>query len=157
MAVKTKWDITFGCGHTEERDLSHKPAGKRAGFANWLARQDECSDCFKKNNKDEIAAKQLEAALQNQKPLGLPDLDGTESQLKWAPIFRNELIVDAHDALVDNGDMTDEDFDSRILGPARTIVRAGWWMDNIESAPTDLEELVTTAGDEPGNVTENPY
>lgn len=157
MAVKTKWDITFGCGHTETRDLSDKPAGQRAGFANWLSNQDECVDCFRANNKDVIAEKRLEAALANQPKLGLTDLEGTEAQLKWAPIFRNELIVHAHEELVDDGAMTEEDFESRILEPARNIIRAGWWMDNIESEPQDLEELVTTAGDEDGNVNENPY
>ena len=37
MAVQSKFEIDFACGHTETRDLSVKPAGKRKGFANWLS------------------------------------------------------------------------------------------------------------------------
>ncbi|MFG2670166.1 hypothetical protein [Streptomyces sp. NPDC048445] len=42
MAVKTIWQITHSCGHLAERDLSDRAADRRAGFAEWLAKQ-ECS------------------------------------------------------------------------------------------------------------------
>ncbi|MGW0564664.1 hypothetical protein ACWDZ4_29675 [Streptomyces sp. NPDC003016] len=42
MAVKTIWQITHSCGHHAERDLSDRAADRRAGFAEWLAKQ-ECS------------------------------------------------------------------------------------------------------------------
>lgn len=42
MAVKTIWPITHSCGHHTERDLSGRAADRRAGFAEWLAKQ-ECS------------------------------------------------------------------------------------------------------------------
>ncbi len=41
MAVKTIWPIDHTCGHHADRDLSDRPADRRAGFAEWLARQ-EC-------------------------------------------------------------------------------------------------------------------
>lgn len=159
MAVKTHWDVTFKCGHTENRDLTSKPAGKRASFASWLSTQDECTACWRENHKDELHAQRKALAERNQEHLGLPDLDGTEAQLEWASIFRNNLIIKAHEELVDDGDMAEEDFEARILEPARTITRAGWWMDNIDSEPEDLEELVSTANEEadPGTITENPY
>lgn len=39
MAVKTIWPIAFSCGHQADRDLSDRAADRRAGFAEWLAKQ----------------------------------------------------------------------------------------------------------------------
>ncbi|MFJ4518236.1 hypothetical protein [Streptomyces sp. NPDC088816] len=39
MAVKTIWPVDHTCGHHADRDLSDRPADRRAGFAEWLARQ----------------------------------------------------------------------------------------------------------------------
>lgn len=158
MAVQTHYDITFTCGHTEHRDLSDRPAGKRASFAKWLARNGECVDCWKKKHEDDRRVQQLEVAAGNAKKLELPELKGSEAQLAWAPIFRNDLIIDAHSDLTEGEDasMTEDEFDARILTPARSITRAGWWMDNSSAASEDLEELVSTALDE-GDTNENPY
>ncbi|MEU9397087.1 hypothetical protein AB0D86_44755 [Streptomyces sp. NPDC048324] len=46
MAVKTIWHIDFLCGHSGARDLSDRAADRRAGFAEWLAKQ-ECTDCWR--------------------------------------------------------------------------------------------------------------
>ena len=158
MAVQTHYDITFTCGHTETRNLSDRPAGKRASFAKWLARNGECVDCWKKEHKDDRRLEQLYVAAANAKKLELPELEGSEKQLAWAPIFRNDLIIDAHSDLTEGEDasMTEEEFDARILTPARSITYAGWWMDNSKAASEDLEELVSTALDD-ADTTENPY
>ncbi|MCO6751749.1 hypothetical protein KQH21_26885 [Streptomyces sp. IpFD-1.1] len=50
MAVTTIWPIDHTCGHDADRDLSDRPAGRRAGFAEWLARQ-ECTDCWRASNE----------------------------------------------------------------------------------------------------------
>ncbi|AEN10790.1 MULTISPECIES: hypothetical protein [unclassified Streptomyces] len=42
MAVKTIWPIHYACGHQDDRDLTDRPADRRAGFAEWLAKQ-KCS------------------------------------------------------------------------------------------------------------------
>ena len=161
MAVQAKFDITFQCGHTETRDLSDRPAGKRKSLANWLSQQDECTACWRENNKDELNTKRREAALQNQNALDLPDLEETDKQLEWAPIFRNNMLMNAHEELVRGEDaaMTEDQFEERVLDPSRKIVNAGWWMDNVDSDPQDMEELVTTALDDAvaGVVNENPY
>ncbi|MDQ8704115.1 hypothetical protein RCO28_16700 [Streptomyces sp. LHD-70] len=46
MVVKTIWSINHTCGHQADRDLSDRPADRRAGFAEWLAKQ-ECTDCWR--------------------------------------------------------------------------------------------------------------
>lgn len=158
MAVQTHYEVTFTCGHTETRDLSDRPAGKRASFAKWLARNGDCVDCWKKEHKDDRRLAQLEVAASNAKKLELPELEGSEAQLAWAPIFRNDLIIGAHSDLTEGDDaaMTEEEFDTRILTPARSITYAGWWMDNSGAASEDLEELVSTALDD-GDAAENPF
>ncbi|WP_112235313.1 hypothetical protein [Kocuria sp. BT304] len=158
MAVQTQYEITFTCGHTETRDLSDRPAGKRASFAKWLARKGECTDCWKTEHKDDRRLERLDVAAGNAKKLELPELEGSDAQLAWAPIFRNDLIIEAHSDLTEGEDpaMTEEEFDARILTPARSITYAGWWMDNSRAASEDLEELVSTALDD-GDGSENPY
>lgn len=159
MAVKSKFEIEFACGHTETRDLSGKPAGKRKGFANWLGQQN-CFECWKDETKDERAEQRREAVEANAKKLGLPPLEGSDRQLEWAPIFRDSVIQNAHEELCRGEDpaMSEEEFEERIMEHARQITRAGWWMDNSDSEPEDLEELVSTALDDEDefNGSENP-
>lgn len=149
MAIQRTFEINFECGHSETRDLSDKPAGKRKSFANWLSQQN-CFSCWKEETKDERAAQRREAAAQNAVKLGLPELEGSEKQLEWAPIFRDSVIQNAHEELCRGEDaaLTEEEFEERIMSHARMITRAGWWMDNSESEPEDLEELVSTALDD---------
>lgn len=163
MAIPTEYEIDFKCGHTETRDLSHKPAGDRAGFAAWLAKT-QCSECFaasapkrKKEYAKKFAEEAREEAQAAAEKMGLPQLEGSEKQVGWALTVRNDLILGAHDELTEGegASMTEAEFTERILDPAQRIVRAGWWIDNREQDAADLEELVTDVVDE--NVTENPY
>lgn len=149
MAVQTEFEITFACGHEETRDLSDRPAGKRKGFANWLAGQ-QCTACWKKENKGEYLEERREAAAADAKKLGLPELEGSDKQLEWAPLFRDSVVKNAFEELVRGEDaaMTEAEFEERIMTHARMITRAGWWMDNSDAEPEDLEELVSTALDD---------
>ncbi|MGQ4352889.1 hypothetical protein [Streptomyces drozdowiczii] len=45
MAVRTIWSLTFACGHQADRDLSDRAANRRAGFAEWLAKQSCSVNC----------------------------------------------------------------------------------------------------------------
>ncbi|WP_406080453.1 hypothetical protein OG468_08525 [Streptomyces zaomyceticus] len=38
MASKTTRPINHSCGHHTDQDLSERPADRRAGFAEWLAK-----------------------------------------------------------------------------------------------------------------------
>jgi len=161
MTVQSTFGIDFACGHSETRNLSDRPAGKRKSFANWLGQQ-QCTQCWKAENKDDRLEERREAAEVDAKKLGLPTLEGSEKQLEWAPLFRDSIIKKAHEELCrgDDAEMRDSEFEKRILVHARQITRAGWWMDNSDSEPEDLEELVGTAlDDDEGarNGTENPY
>ncbi|KAA9394158.1 hypothetical protein FCK90_08555 [Kocuria coralli] len=159
MAVQTEFDVKFSCGHRETRDLSDRPAGKRKGFASWLAKG-ECLECWKKSKQKEELGSRREAAAADAKKMGLPELDGSEQQLLWAPLFRDSLIKHAHEDLCRGEDpvMSEDEFEDRIMKHARAITRAGWWMDQADAESQDLEELVSTALDDEDAVNgcENP-
>lgn len=158
MAIPTTFDIDFACGHTEERDLSSKPAGKRKGLANWLATKN-CSECNRKENADEYKEKLYQNALNNQISLELPPLEGTEKQLRWATTSRNTVLMAAFEEFVrgEHALMDEEAFDAQFLVPARTIVAARWWIDYRDTEPSDLKECLDTALEETSDVNENPY
>lgn len=157
MAIKTHYEIKYSCGHKETKDLSERPAGKRASFAKWAERQ-KCSTCYRKDGMESQRAEQLADADAFAERCHLAPLEGSEAQLRWAPIFRHRLLGRAHDLLVMEQEITEEEFDERILNFARKISRAGWWMDQIDAEAEDVEELVSTAfHDSAETITENPF
>lgn len=156
MAIKTEFEIEFACGHTETRDLSHKPAGDRAGFAQWLA-STQCRECFEadapKRRKEfakQAQAEEREEATEAAQRMNLPELTGTDKQIRWALVARHRLITVAVEDLTRGEDaaMDEDAFEERIMGPARKIVRAGWWIDNRNAESADLEELMTDVSDD---------
>lgn len=165
MAVKTIWPVQYTCGHTENRDLSDKPAGKRASSAKWFGEHLVCSRCFKKQNgsdesdaeRDARHAKEAEQIREDAERDGLPiDLVGTEKQVPWALRIRAELIRGAYEALVQEGELSDADFEEQVLVPARPIDRARWWIDNKDADAADLPELLADPGTmDAGASTEN--
>ena len=164
MAVKTRWQITYSCGHQGERDLSDRAADRRAGFADWLSRQ-QCTDCWR-SSKDEdqqdreqwLAAKreaeQAESDAWSQR-YRMPPLEGTDRAVGWGVRCRHQLTSAAYTALVLEGDTAEEDWEE-LEEQARTVTRAGWWIDQRDADPADLPELLqaATSADRP---TENPH
>lgn len=165
MPVKTIWPVEYTCGHIENRDLSDKPAGKRAGSAKWFGEHLVCSRCFKKQNgsgesdaeRDARHAAEEKQIREDAERDGLPvDLVGTEKQVPWALRIRAELIRGAYEALVEAGELSDTEFEEQVLVPARPIDRARWWIDNKDAAAEDLPELLADPGTlDAGASTEN--
>ena len=54
MAIPTTFSIQFKCGHSETKDLSSTPAGKRKARAFGLGKNFVCSRCFKASRRDEL-------------------------------------------------------------------------------------------------------
>ncbi|MEI5525262.1 hypothetical protein WB388_32115 [Streptomyces brasiliscabiei] len=165
MAVKTKWTIDHHpCGHTTTVDLSDRPADRRAGYARWLAGRD-CTDCWKASRDND--AEEKETWLENKraqeqaeadnwaKQYRMPPLDGTDRAVAWGSRCRHQLMAAAYTALVLEGDTTEPEWEA-LEDTARTVTRAGWWIDQREAEPGDLPELLqaASAADRP---TENPY
>ena len=68
-------EITFKCGHVEDRDLSAKPAGERRRYAEWLS-STACRSCWQRSSKrtqskefKARAEQEVQAALEDQKKM----------------------------------------------------------------------------------------
>lgn len=165
MAIATSLSIKYKCGHTQSTDLSKVPAGRRKSHAYGLGKNRVCGRCFAAENAEgreaflaERNAQTLAAAESFEADHDLPPLIGSEKQLSWATRTRYELISTALDELTGDGSLSAEDFESRILEPARRVLKPSWWIDNKDAEAGDLEELVSTAVDEDELVeTENPF
>ncbi|KUJ68245.1 hypothetical protein ACZ90_20170 [Streptomyces albus subsp. albus] len=164
MAVRTPWNVTHSCGHEVVHNLSGRPADQRAGFARWLGGRD-CTDCWKaardadtESKEQWLAAKRAEeqqAAAEWAERFDMPPLEGTERALDWGERSRHQLMTAAHLALVVEG-AWDEADRARLEGKARTITRAGWWIDQRDADGSDLMELLDAAT-EADRGTENPF
>lgn len=164
MAVKTTWTVTHVCGHSQDHDLSDKRPSERAGFARWLSGK-ECSACWRAS-KDKEKGQDREAWLAERRAAeareieaweqrtGMPALDGSEKQVQWARRVRRDLLTAAHDAWLDGG-RTEEEFVKQVETPAKTLLRAHWWIDQREADAADVPELVDDAAESEGS--ENPW
>lgn len=85
----------------------------------------------------------------------MPPLEGTERATTWGVRCRHQLLAAAYTALVLEGETSETEW-REIEESARTITRAGWWIDQRSSEPDDLAELLhaATEADRP---TENPH
>ncbi|MGQ7786615.1 hypothetical protein [Nesterenkonia sp. K-15-9-6] len=158
MAIPTTYDITFQCGHTEAKDLSDTPAGKRKGRAFGLGKNFVCGRCFRKRGKEDLQKQNQQTLLDAEAfdaEHSLPALEGTEKQVDWATRARYEAVA----SILDDDPAGDDG--TAILAAARTLTRAGWWIDNTTDSDLDTDdliELITTAQDDTEYLeTENPY
>ncbi|MFF5345320.1 hypothetical protein ACFY4H_32225 [Streptomyces althioticus] len=85
----------------------------------------------------------------------MPPLEGTERAVSWGVRCRHQILTAAYTALVTEGETSEAEWEG-IEESARTVIRAGWWIDQRSSQPDDLTELLqaATGADRP---TENPY
>jgi len=165
LTVKKIWTIDhLPCGHQSEADLSARPADQRAGYARWLAKR-ECTDCWRETHQRDAAAtsawleskrtQEREAAQDWAKRFRMPPLDGPERAIVWASTVRHQLVTGAYTALVAEGALDEADW-QELEDRARTVTRAGWWIDQREADPADLPELLEAVADS-DRTTENPY
>ncbi|MGW4441935.1 hypothetical protein [Streptomyces sp. NPDC004682] len=164
MAIRTHWTVQHTCGHEVVHDLSTRPADRRAGFARWLADRD-CTDCWRAtSNADTVsreewlAAKRAEeqrAATEWATQFDMPPLEGPEKALAWGERSRHQLMTAAHTALVIEGTWEEGDW-TELEDKARSITRAGWWLDQRHADGDDLVELLDAATEHDLG-TENPF
>lgn len=132
--VKTIWPITHSCGHHAERDLSGRAADRRAGFAEWLAKQ-ECTDCWRaaKEGDEQDKAAWLEAKRAEEQAESeawseqcrMPSLEGTDRAVAWGMCCRHQILAAAYTALVLEGETADGvggDRGGRALRYSRRVV-----------------------------------
>ncbi|WP_037869606.1 hypothetical protein [Streptomyces sp. SPB074] len=146
MAIPTEWTIEHACGHTEARDLTTRPADRRAGFAEWLGTQ-PCTTCWKTARAAERSKERAaeEKAIEEWAKLHqMPVLHGTERMVPWATRCRHQLLSDAYTALVMERDTTEAEWET-VEEAARSVDCAGWWLDQRKADPSDLPELLEAA------------
>lgn len=168
MAIPTALPIKYKCGHTEKRELGDVPPGKRKSRAKFYGQKFDCKKCFTKNrdaDKERDANARAIDAESFAAEHSLPELDGSEKQVKWAMILRHETlsaVLDADDLQHDPSEVTDA---------ARAIQFGGWWLDNLnwqdqkdhDYSPDDIAELILTGPaaqaerDQTHVETENPF
>ncbi|GAA2405520.1 hypothetical protein GCM10010420_36700 [Streptomyces glaucosporus] len=164
MAVKKIWTIDHACGHRVDRDLSNRPADRRAGYARWLAERD-CTSCWRASHTKDAEAKAAWVEAKRAEELAeaeawsaqyrMPPLEGTDRLIPWGIRCRHRLMTAAYTVLVVEGEVGEAEWE-RIEDAARTITRAGWWVDQRDADPEDLPELLEAAT-ETDRPTENPY
>ncbi|MER6531634.1 hypothetical protein [Streptomyces sp. NPDC001508] len=164
MAVRTKWTVQHACGHEIQHDLSDRPADRRAGFARWLTTRD-CTDCWRSTRDADAEFKQQwlatkraeeqQAAREWAEKFDMPPLEGPEKALDWGERSRHQLMTAAHTSLVVEGNWDEADW-SELEEKARSIGRAGWWIDQRDADGSDLPELLDAAGEDDRG-TENPF
>ncbi len=160
MAIPTTLSIQFTCGHAETKDLSSTPAGKRKARAFGLGKNFVCSRCFKASRREEFDKYNQDLLIQAQgfeEEHGLPELTGSEGQVRWATRLRYQRLTD----LIAAAETHQPAFDAeQVIEVAKSLVRAGWWIDNTKDenlTVDDLLTLITAAIDEDDLVaTENP-
>ncbi|MFJ4688874.1 hypothetical protein [Streptomyces sp. NPDC088789] len=160
----TRWDVVHTCGHEWTHDLSARRADQRAAFARWLAGRD-CTDCWRAARQGDTAtrekwlvarrAAEQTAATEWAKRFDMPTLEGPGNAVGWGERCRHQLVTSAHTALVTEGSWDEADW-TELEEKARTVTRAGWWLDQREADGTDLPELLDAAT-ESDRATENPY
>lgn len=157
-------EITFACGHQEDRDLSAKPAGDRRSYASWLAKQ-KCTECWKRTSKREVSAEikaereaEMAAAEEDQEQSNLPILQGSPKQASWALQTRFNMLRGLYADFVEGGSLSEAEFDGEVLDLVRKIDRAKWWIDNREADNHELLEMLKDPGEAAfGTSNENPF
>jgi hypothetical protein len=88
----------------------------------------------------------------------MPKLDGSAKARDWAARSRHCPLRAASQAHVESGSMPEAQFDALIETPAKRITDAAWWIDNRDTNPADIQELLDAASrDHASTGTENPY
>jgi hypothetical protein len=161
MAIKTVWPVNHSCGHEQDHDLSDKRPSERASFARWLEDKD-CSDCWRVAQDRAWRAKRRaeEAAVivSWEARAGMPALEGSDKAVGWGSRVRHQLVTEGHHYHVFDSDMSEFEFEDRFEAPARTVTSASWWIDQRDTDPADMEELLAdVSADAKATTAENPY
>lgn len=137
-------EVTHSCGHDWTHDLIKVAENKRENRAAWLATT-KCTDCWSKGKRRALSrerqaerAAEQAVAEEDQKRSQLRLLRGSVKQVPWALQLRYQLLRDAYTSQVEEGELSDDDFEEMFLAPARQIPYAGWWIDNKDVTEPDM-------------------
>ncbi len=117
-----KYQVTFSCGHTEEKAL-FGPVKDRERKIEYWEKYGTCSECYKtqqeakRQEENERAAKRAEAS-------GRAKLTGSEKQVAWATTIRENIMGQLEQILNKSENAI------KILNHLNSITEAKFWIDN---------------------------
>lgn len=127
-----KYEVTYSCGHSGVVNLFGKTAD-RENKLHWYEAHALCPACHEKAIM-EAREKQKEECKERAAELGLPELTGTEKQVKWALELRDKFIAEVDKQI----DWYAGDNPLRLKGRILTAWKADclkhseakWWIDH---------------------------
>lgn len=128
-----KYEVTYSCGHTGVVNLCGKTAD-RENKLRWYEEQALCPACYEKALM-EAREKQNEECKERAAELELPELTGTEKQIKWALELRDTFVKEV-DEQIDwySDDTPNGRLVRRILTAWKADclkhAEAKWWIDH---------------------------
>jgi hypothetical protein len=75
----------------------------------------------------------------------MPALAGSDKSVGWAQRCRHGVMAAGYACHVLAGGLTEQDWAGRFEAAARNITAASWWIDNRDTDPDDLSELLVAA------------
>jgi len=125
-----KYQITRSCGHTETVNICGpgKDRDRKAEYESGKL----CYECYQakqRAERDAAAAQAAETAAET----GLPELTGSEKQIKWALQIRAEKLaeIDGYRAQLANAPSdADRQTAEGIMNWIAAQAAAAWWIDN---------------------------
>ena len=130
-----KYKIKFACGHTELKELLGKEKD-RQNKIKWYEENGICSDCYKTQKEKEL--------LQFEEEKHLPQLQGTEKQIKWARkirfnnfsnlsgIVKESFHIVAKELQLKEVTKEQKEQIKKLIENAKTNNSAKFWIEEIE-------------------------
>lgn len=154
MPVPTTYTITAKCGHEYTFSLASVRAGLRATVVR--SRENEaCPPCRASTARTAAYAQDVVHAEAVERDFALPDLSGPDRQMRYARIYRAQMLERTYDVYGGNdaGLSAEEElerhclFEAQVLVAARRITSATWWCVNRHADSENVSELVNSMKD----------
>ena len=118
---------TYRCNHDGRVNIVG-PVKDRQRKADWYF-SGLCPDCWEAEKQKKKDA-EYEHACEAAKEMDLPELEGTEKQVRWAMIIRQKFINEAGKYDCKDNEKKQELIDETVEYYLTTKTKASWWIDN---------------------------
>lgn len=125
-----KYTVTRNCGHEETVALFGKIKGREWRLEN-VETQKLCTECYQAEMKRLHEEENREAA-EIAREMGLPALTGTEKQVAWAELIRQQMLADLDKFIYKQVKIEHRNDPSFLeaVEKIRSRTEARWWIDN---------------------------
>ena len=120
-----KYQVTFGCGHTEQKELFGKVKERESRIAYW-EEKGLCTDCYKAEQEAKRVRENAEAA-QKAEAFGWANLQGSEKQVAWANTIRLNIMRQLEQIL------NQSDGAMKVRAHLNNKLESKWWIDNRQT------------------------